>query len=117
MKRDKLATHAAALALRLRQAAATAVASARQMLGGGLLKALAPNLVRIAQLAVLVLLWRGFAAAGADLGGMTLPQLLTYTLMSFAFRQQMDIVSPATASLWEGSVIGRYTRPMPVYLR
>ena len=114
MKNNKPITQTTAL--RLRQGGATASACARQMLGGGLLRAVAPNLVRIAQFAVLVLLWKGFAAAGADLGGMSLPQLLTYTLMSFAFRQQMDIISPATSSMWEGSVIGRYTRPMPVYL-
>ncbi|MDL2219083.1 ABC-2 family transporter protein [Ruminococcaceae bacterium OttesenSCG-928-O06] len=102
--------------LRLRQAVATAGICARQTLAGGLTQSLGTNLARLARLFVFCLLWKGLARAGADLGGMQEGALLTYTLVSFAFRPQLDIVSPATASLWEGSVIGRYTRPMPVYI-
>ena len=45
---------------------------------------------------------------------MTLNQLMTYTLMATVFHQELNIISPATSSLWEGSVIGRFTRPVPV---
>lgn len=100
----------------LAQGFATAGACTRQVLHGGLPRTMAGNLVRLAQFIVFVLLWKGFAAAGADLGGMTGHQLLTYTLLSFAVRPMLDILSPATSCLWEGSIVGRYTRPMPVYL-
>lgn len=47
--------------------------------------------------------------------GMSMENLFTYSLMSTAFRKQFDIITPATSALWEGSVIGRYTRPMHIF--
>lgn len=104
------------LRLYARQAAATIAATAKQAFDGGLVKSLADNFIRFAQFIVFILLWKSFGAAGADLGGMELSQLLTYTFASFAFRRQLEITSPATSCMWEGSVVGRYTRPMPIYL-
>lgn len=71
-------------------------------------------LVRLLQFIMLIFIWKALAGKGADLGGMTLSALLTYTLMSSVLHQQLNIVSPATSALWEGSVIGRYLRPLPV---
>lgn len=45
---------------------------------------------------------------------MTLPTLLTYSLMASVWRQQLNILTPATSALWEGSLIGRFTRPMSI---
>lgn len=104
------------LRLCLRQGLVTAGVCAKQMFEGGIWKSAAENLVRLVQFVLFVLLWKGFASAGVDLGGFTLPSLLTYTLLSFALRRQLNILSPATSMLWEGSVIGRYARPMPIYL-
>lgn len=104
------------LMFRMKQMGATIALTARQMLASGPAQLAWTHLARLVQFGVFVLLWRGFYKAGADLGGMTVEALLTYTLLSFAVRQQLDIITPATSSLWEGSVVGRYTRPMPVYL-
>lgn len=101
---------------RLRQARATMWVCARQVLLAGPLAILGSHFVKVIQLVVLVLLWRGYAAAGAGLGGLSLDQLLCYTLISFVLRQQLNILTPATSAMWEGSVIGRYPRPAPVSL-
>lgn len=98
----------------LRVYTATIMMCAKQRFDGGIMCVIAEYIVYFLQFQILCLIWRSLAASGADLGGMELPQLLTYTLLSSVFRQQLDITTPATAALWEGSIIGRYTRPMPV---
>lgn len=86
----------------------------KQVFDGGILCVAGEYLVRLVQFTLMILIWKSLASEGADLGGMTLSQLLTYTLMSSVLRQQLNILSPATSALWEGSIIGRYTRPLPV---
>ncbi len=90
--------------------------SAKQVFDGNIFQVLGEYILRFMQFLMLTLVWRSLAAGGADLGGMGLPQLLTYTLMASVWRQQLEILTPATSALWEGSIIGRYTRPMPVFL-
>lgn len=97
-----------------RKYTATARLCATSVFDGGLLPVMSEYAVRLLQLIMLTLIWRTLAAEGADLGGMSLPQLLTYTLMASALRQQLEIVTPATSALWEGSIIGRYLRPVPL---
>lgn len=99
---------------RFRAYYATCFMSMKQMFDGGILCVAGEYLVRFIQFAMLVCIWKSLAEEGTDLGGMTLPSLLTYTLMSSALHQQFNIVSPATSALWEGSIIGRYMRPFPV---
>ena len=86
----------------------------RKAFDGSFLCVWAEYAVRFLRFLILALLWRALAQAGADLGGMTLDALLTYTLMASALRQQFEIVSPATSALWEGSIVGRYLRPVGV---
>lgn len=99
---------------RLRAYGSTMFMCTRQVFDGGILCVLGEYLVRLIQFMLLIFIWKALAAKGADLGGMTLSGLLTYTLMSSVLRQQLNIISPATSALWEGSIIGRYTRPIPV---
>ncbi|MCI8441729.1 MAG: hypothetical protein HFG27_04240 [Provencibacterium sp.] len=96
----------------IRKYAATARLCALGVFDGSLLPVMSEYAVRLLQLTVLLLIWRALAAEGADLGGMSLPQLLTYTLMASILRQQLEIVTPATSALWEGSIVGRYLRPV-----
>jgi len=93
---------------------AVAELSARQVFDGNLFQVLSEYAARFMQFLMLMLIWRSLAAGGADLGGMNINQLLTYTLMASVLRQQLDIITPATSALWEGSIISRYTRPMKV---
>jgi ABC-2 type transport system permease protein len=87
---------------------------ARQVFDGNLFQVLGEYVARFVQFLMLTLIWRSLAAGGVDLGSMNLDQLLTYTLMASVLRQQLEILTPATSALWEGSIISRYTRPMPV---
>ena len=93
---------------------ATVRLCARQTLDGNLLGIYGEYAVRFVQFALLTMIWRALAAQGADLGGMTLRALLTYTLMASVWRQQLNILTPATSALWEGSIIGRFTRPVSI---
>ena len=94
---------------------AVAGLSARQVFDGNLFQVMGEYVMRFMQFLLLTLIWRSLASGGADLGGMPLNQLLTYTLMASVLRQQLDIITPATSALWEGSIIGRYTRPMEIF--
>lgn len=93
---------------------ATARMCFKQVFDGNLLCVAGEYWVRFLSFFLLTLLWRSLAASGGDLGGMTLSQLLTYSLMATVWRQQLDIITPATSALWEGAIVGRYQRPMSV---
>ena len=92
----------------------TVLMCTKQIFDGGILCIAGGYLVSAVQFVMLVFIWTALDREGSDLGGMALNQLMTYTLMSTVLHQELNIVSPATASLWEGSVIGRFTRPVPV---
>jgi len=85
-----------------------------QAFDGNFLCVAAEYAVRFLRLFILLLVWRSLSAGGADFNGMMLAQILTYMMMSSVLHQQLDIITPATSALWEGSIIGRYTRPIPV---
>ena len=87
---------------------------AKQVFDGGLAGMTGDYLIRFGQFIFLVMIWKGMAAAGAGFGDMNLEQMLTYSLMSTVFWQQFNILTPATSALWEGSIISRFTRPVPV---
>lgn len=86
----------------------------KQIFDGGVLCIAGGYLVQAVQLFMLLFIWSALAQEGADLGGLSLNQLMTYTLISAAFHQQLNVVSSATAALWEGSIIGRFMHPAPV---
>jgi len=90
--------------------------SAKQRFDGNALYIFAGYFINILKLVILVQIWKSLAQTNADLGDFTISQLLTYTLMAAIWHPQLNIVTPATASLWEGSIINRYVRPMPVLL-
>lgn len=99
-----------------RAIASTVLICTKQIFDGGILCITGGYLVSAVQFVMLVFIWTSLDREGADLGGMALNQLMTYSLISTVLHQQLNIVSPATSSLWEGSVIGRFTRPVPVFV-
>ena len=101
---------------RLRQGYSTMIICFKQNFEGGFLQNISEHIVLLARFVLMIWIWKALAGAGADLGGLTGDELLTYTLISFVFRWQMNILTPATSSLWEGSVLRFYHRPMPVYM-
>jgi ABC-2 type transport system permease protein len=92
----------------------TILMSAKKRLDGNGLFLFGGYLSSIIRVFILVQIWKSLA--DADLGGLTLSQLLTYSLMGEVLRPLLDIWTPATEAIWEGSIISRYVRPMPISL-
>jgi len=92
----------------------TAQLSATRAFDGGVLYIFSGYVLRSAQLIILLLLWRSLAGQGADLGGLTIQQLLLYTMFSSILREQLNIVTPIIDSFWDGTLMSRYVRPAPV---
>lgn len=92
----------------------TAQLSATRAFDGGVLYIFSGYILRSIQLIIMLLLWRSLAGQGADLGGMSIQQLLLYTMLSSVFKEQFNIVSPIIDSFWDGTLISRYLRPAPV---
>lgn len=95
----------------------TASLSATRALDGGLFYMLSDYLLKLARLIILLLVWRSLAAQGADLGTFGLEQLLAYTLLASVLSEQLNVVTPATTAFWEGSLISRYLRPLPILVQ
>ena len=86
----------------------------KQIFDGGFLFVAGGYFVQAVQFVMLIFIWKSLEKGGALTQGTSLHQLMTYTLMAAIFHQELNIISPATSSLWEGSVIGRFLRPVPV---
>ena len=86
----------------------------KQIFDGGFLCVAGGYFFQAVQFVMLIFIWKSLASNGVLPGGAHLDGLMTYTLMSTIFHQELNIISPATSSLWEGSIIGRFLRPMPV---
>lgn len=87
--------------------------SCRQEFSGGILPVFKKQLLNYVWFFIMCQVWL-FIGQNSDMS-LSASQLLMYSLLSTIFRPQMDIITPATSSLWEGSIIGRYTRPMHVF--
>lgn len=97
-----------------RAISSTTLMCTKQRFDGGILSIAGGYFVSAVQFIMLTFIWAALDREGADLGGLNLNQLMTYTLMATILHQELNIISPATASLWEGSIIGRFMRPLPV---
>ncbi len=94
----------------LKKYTATIKLCATQLFDGNFLVVFTGYAVRMVRLFVMISIFRSLPS-GAEL---SLPQMLTYTLLSSVLSEQLYIFTPATTALWEGSIIGRFTRPVPV---
>ncbi len=90
--------------------------SATKAFDGGLIYILGQYLLELAKLIFLILIWESLAKQGADLGIFSFNELLIYSLGAAILAEQLNVVTPATTSFWEGSIISRYLRPMPVLM-
>lgn len=94
----------------VRRNLATVRLCATQSFDGNFLFVFAGYGVRLVRMAVMIAVFRSLPP-GAD---MSLSQLLTYTVLASALSEQLYIFTPATTALWEGSIVGRFTRPVPI---
>ncbi len=73
------------------------------------------SLLRLLRVALLLSLWRILLkdrSGGVD--GLTLPTLLTYTLIAELFAEQMAAQTGIDDLLWNGTILTRFLQPMPL---
>ena len=98
----------------LKSCGATMMMSAKQVFDGNILTIGGEYFIKFVQFIMLTLIWKSLVKDGKSFDGVELSQILTYSLMASILKPQLDIVTPVTSALWEGSIIGRYTRPVSV---
>lgn len=94
---------------------ATARMSALEQSYWGLGEVIGGYAIRALRLFALLMLWRALFSQGADTGGMTLGALMTYTAASVALADLLDVHTPASSWLHEGSILSQYMRPMGIF--
>lgn len=88
----------------------TAIVAAGSSLGENLLF-LVDYLVRFLRVAVLLAIWRVVLPQQGTVGGMTLGAVLTYTLISEVFADQLAGQTQLASDFWEGTVTSRFLQP------
>jgi ABC-2 type transport system permease protein len=68
--------------------------------------------LRLLRVLVLLSLWRMILADRPASGGMPLEAVLTYTLISEVFAQQLALRTTLRDAFWEGTLVIRFLRPM-----
>ena len=69
--------------------------------------------LRLLRVVVLLSLWRTIlGGAHAPAGGMSLEAVLTYTLISEVFAEQLAVKTTISLAFWEGTIVLRFLRPM-----
>lgn len=99
----------------LRRPLATLRMSCREMGYFGLMNLVGGYLLRLVRLLVMLMVWRALFLQGADLEGMSLQQMLLYTLLSSALEPLLDVRTPASSWLHEGAIVSLYQRPMGIF--
>ncbi|MDR3052043.1 MAG: ABC-2 family transporter protein [Oscillospiraceae bacterium] len=95
---------------------ATLSVACREKFQGGLGPLLFGFLLKGGYLLPLLFLWRALAQGGADLGGYTLPGLLSYTCASSLLAPLLNVRSPMSNWHYDGRLIDLLRRPRPVFI-
>lgn len=75
---------------------------------------LAQYVLQAAALGALLMIWRSLFLQGADMQGMTLNQLYAYTILSTVLNPLLNVRTPASGWLHDGTMLGLYQRPAGV---
>ena len=81
----------------------------------GLANVIAQYLLRAAGLGALLMIWRSLFLQGADMQGLTLNQVYVYTILSTVLAPLLDVRTPASGWLHDGSVLKLYLRPRSLF--
>ncbi len=81
----------------------------------GFANLLAQYLLQAGGLAALLMIWRSLFLQGVDLEGMRLTQFYTYTVLSTMLAPLLNIHTPASGWLHDGTMLGLYQRPAGVF--
>lgn len=99
----------------LQKILATLKISASESSYFGVMNILSEYMLKWLRLLGLLLIWRMLFKGGADMQGMTLNQMLSYTLLSAAFAPLLDIRTAASSWLQDGSFLALFQRPMGIF--
>ena len=94
---------------------ATIGISAAGKLNSGIPSLFAGYLLKVVYLLPMVFLWRSLAAGGADLGGFSLGQLLTYTCVSAILSSLLNVQSGAVTWHYSGQILDLFRRPQTIF--
>lgn len=83
----------------------------------GFFNQLAQYLLQAAALGAMLMIWRSLFAQGADTQGMTLNQLYVYTILSTVLAPLLNVHTPASGWLHDGTMLGLYLRPSGVFMQ
>lgn len=72
-------------------------------------------LLRAVSLLALLFVWFTLFQQGADLDGLTLEQMLAYTLLSSVLYPMLNVQTPASSWMHGGEMLGLYQRPASLY--
>lgn len=81
----------------------------------GFANLLAQYLLQAGSLAALLMIWRSLFLQGVDLEGMRLEQFYTYTVLSTMLAPLLNIHTPASGWLHDGTMLGLYQRPAGIF--
>ncbi len=81
----------------------------------GFANLLAQYLLQAGALAALLMIWRSLFLQGVDLEGMRLEQFYTYTVLSTILAPLLNIHTPASGWLHDGTMLGLYQRPAGIF--
>src|SRR5206468_1786480 len=71
-------------------------------------------LLRFLRVALLLSIWRTLLAGRGMVSGLTLPEVLTYTLISEVFAEQLACRSEIADSFWDGAITMRFLKPIGI---
>lgn len=75
----------------------------------------AQYLLQVGSLAALLMIWRSLFLQGVDLEGMRLTQFYTYTVLSTILAPLLNLRTPASSWLHDGTMLGLYQRPAGIF--
>ncbi len=83
----------------------------------GFFSQLAKYIMQAAALGALLMIWRSLFMQGVSTEGMTLNQLYVYTILSTALSPMLNVRTPASGWLHDGTLLGLYQRPAGVFMQ
>ena len=83
----------------------------------GLANVAAEYLLRAAALGAMLMIWRSLFLQGVDTEGLSLNQFYVYTILATVLAPLLDVRTPASGWLHDGTILGMYLRPSGVFLQ
>lgn len=83
----------------------------------GFVYLLGQYLLQASALGALLMIWRSLFMQGADMEGMTLNQFYVYTILSCALAPMLNVRTPASGWLHDGTLLGLYQRPAGIFMQ